>query len=94
MNFYRPQRSCGKVMFSQACVKSSIHMGVYTSMHWAGGWVDTPWADTPWPTHPPGQTPPLSPKRPLQWTVRILLECILVFYNYCTLAGSFTYPVC
>ena len=24
------------------------------------------------------QTPPPSPRRPLQWTVRILLECILV----------------
>ena len=22
---YRPQRSCGKVMFSQACVKNSVH---------------------------------------------------------------------
>ena len=41
------------------------------------------WADTPWtpsgqtPHPPPGQTPP-SPRRPLQRTVRILLECILV----------------
>ena len=24
MYFYRPQRSCGKVMFSQACVKNSV----------------------------------------------------------------------
>ena len=24
---YRPQRSCGKVMFSQACVKNSLHSG-------------------------------------------------------------------
>ena len=24
-NIYRPQRSCGKVIFSQACVKNSVH---------------------------------------------------------------------
>ena len=45
-------------------------------------WADTPLADTPWAdTHghtPPGQTP-LPSRWPLQWTVRILLECILVF---------------
>ena len=28
---------------------------------------------------PPGQTPPAPPGRPLQRTVRILLECIIVF---------------
>ena len=48
-------------------------------------WADTQlWADTPlpsscWDTHPlpsAGYTP--CPKRPLQWTVRILLEYILV----------------
>ena len=27
INYYRPQRSCGKVMFSQACVKNSVHGG-------------------------------------------------------------------
>ena len=28
--------SCGKVMFSQACIKNSVHLrqGVYRSMHW------------------------------------------------------------
>ena len=42
--FYCPQRSCGKLMFSQTCVKSSAH----------GGGLVTPllWADTP----PPPQT--------------------------------------
>ena len=25
--YYRPQRSCGKVIFSQACVKNSVHGG-------------------------------------------------------------------
>ena len=39
------KRSCRKVMFSQACVKDSVHWGrVYPSMHWG--------------RHPPGQTPP------------------------------------
>ena len=45
LDFYRPQRSCGKVMFSQACVKNSVNReGVSASVH-AG-------------IHPPGQTPP------------------------------------
>ena len=40
-------------------------------------WADTPhWADTLSPSKPcPGQTPP---RRPLQQTVRILLECIIL----------------
>ena len=43
-------------MYSQACVKNSVHRGeVYT----------------------PGRPPP-PPRRPLQRTVRILLECVLV----------------
>ena len=61
---YRPQRSCGKVIFSEACVKNSVHGGgVSASVH-AG-------------IHrPPEQTPPS--RRPLPRTARILLECILV----------------
>ena len=68
-------------------------MGVYPSMHWGrhppcpvhagiqSG--DTPSGRTPTlgKQTPPGQTPttPLPPpRRPLQWTVHILLECILV----------------
>ena len=31
---YRPQRSCGKVMFSQMCVKNYVHRGVCA---WGGG---------------------------------------------------------
>ena len=42
--YYRPQRSCGKVMFSQASVILFTGEGVYPSMHWG--------------RHPPGQTPP------------------------------------
>ena len=49
-HFYRPQRSCGKVIFSQACVKNSVRgclpqcMLGYTSLG----------------RHPPGQTHPLG----------------------------------
>ena len=130
------QGSCGKVMFSQACVKNSVHGVMYPSMHWGKHppdthtpgqtpppgrhpqgrqplgrhppeqtppgrhlWEDTPLgrhpldrhppplvkhppgqthpeADNPLGRHPPGQTPP--PRRPLQRTIRILLECILI----------------
>ena len=53
------QPSCGKVIFSQACVKNSVHRGVSDSVHagkhpmgrhlppWADPLVDTPWADLP-----------------------------------------------
>ena len=88
------RRSCGEVVFSQACVKNSVH--------WWGCLPDTPprQADTPLGRQPPlwqadalpdrqtpnpGQTPPLwqadnvpPSRRLLQRTVRILLECILV----------------
>ena len=77
--------SCGKIMFSQACVKNSVQGGVHplpprqTGRHPLGR-----------PPHPLGRHPPpgrhLPPpqgrsllRRPLQRTVRILLECILVF---------------
>ena len=45
------KRSCGKVMFSQACVKNSVYrgVGVHTPPRQA-----PPWADTP----SPEQTPP------------------------------------
>ena len=140
--FYRPQRSRGKVTFSQACVNNSVHRGVSAPVHaeihtapWVPGqtplWVDSPSGQTPsGQTPPPGQTPPgqtplqadtasgrhfpvqapswadtppwvdtpmgthpqlgthpppphsPSPRRPLHRTVRILLECILVFKNF------------
>ena len=77
------KRSFGKVMFSQACVKNSVHRGVR-------GRCTYPLP--PARQMPPGQTPPLgrhpppwadvypSVRRPLQRTVRILLECILVLH--------------
>ena len=54
-------------------------------------WVDHPWANTPWADnplgrHPPGQTHPL--RWPLQQTVCILLECILVFSDTSSIVHS------
>ena len=73
---YRPQRSCGKAMFLHRSVCHSVHREVFGSHH-------------PLDKHPPGrhlpgsqpllrQTTPPPPRRPLQRTVRILLECILI----------------
>ena len=83
--FYHPKRSCSKVMFSQASV--TLFRGVWQTPLWA----DTPWADTPgqippWVDTPQAdtsrQTPPSqTPGRKLLLrTVRILLECILVYF--------------
>ena len=57
-NYCRPQRICGKVMFSQACVKNSVQGGV--SQHALGQtpcWDTPPWADTPRADTPLGHTP-------------------------------------
>ena len=55
-SFYRPQRSWAKVIFSQVCVKNSVHggEGVCLSACW-----DTPSPEQPPPRsiHPPEQTP-------------------------------------
>ena len=87
---YRPQRSWGKVMFSQASVSVILLTG---GVCLSACWDTPPGADTPPSRHPlgsrhlprsrhPQQTPP-----PLHsmlrdtvnaWTVRILLECNLV----------------
>ena len=65
---YRPQRSCGKVMFSQASVILFTEEGVYPSMHLGSPPEQTPpvqtppRADTPQADTPPqcilGYTPP------------------------------------
>ena len=78
--FYRPQRSWGKVIFSEACVKNSVHRG------------DLPHCMLGYPTprikgrHPPE---PDIPPGQCMWgdtgnkrAVRILLECNLVFLNF------------
>ena len=79
LKFYRPQRSCDKVMFSEASVWQTPL------------WADTPLPGQTSPEQtPPRRTPPgrhspaqcmlgyTSPLRPLQRMVRVLLECILV----------------
>ena len=65
---YRPQRSWAKVIFSQACVKNSVHgggEGVCLSACWdthtPPSGADTPPGADPLPRsrhHPPEQTPP------------------------------------
>ena len=68
-----------KVMF--------LHLSVILFTRW-GIWADSPLGRhlpgqiSPPSRHPPMQTPPWAdtphPRRPLQWMVCILLECILV----------------
>ena len=77
--YYCPQHSFGKVMFLRTSVSHFVH----------GGRGKTP----PSRHHPLRQTPPdthpscpvhagiHAPRRPLQRTVRILLECFLVQRN-------------
>ena len=52
VSYYRPQRSCRKVMYSQVCVKNSVH---------GGGWGCLPQCMLGY-IHSPisGQTPPLG----------------------------------
>ena len=69
------------VMFSQVCVKNSVHGGeVYRPLGQTPHRTDTPRANTPPGRHPPGQTLPgqTSPRWADTPTPRILLECILV----------------
>ena len=44
--YYRPQRSCDKLIFSQASVSHSVHRGCLAHPR-----ADTPRADTPCPVH-------------------------------------------
>ena len=94
VGYYRPQRSWGKVIFSVACVKNSVHcmLGYSPSLGADTSPPPTP-EQTPLGTrhptppqtrHPPWeQTPPLPAQYMLGDTgnkraVRILLECNLV----------------
>ena len=62
VQFITIRNSCGKVMFSQACVNNSVHRGVV----WRGGGICVTGVRA------------RQERWPLQRTVRILLECILV----------------
>ena len=114
MNFFRPQRSCGKVMFIDLSVILFTGRGV-SGRHTPLGRHPLAWADplgrhplgrhspphlgrqtVPLGRHPMGRPPPRQtpqvdtshgqtrppPRRPLKWTVRILLECILVIKKF------------
>ena len=69
---YRPQRSWGKVIFSQASVILSTAGGSWSRGGGAWSWVG--WGGA-WSWGVPGGDPP---GRLLLRAVRILLECILV----------------
>ena len=72
-NFYRPQRSCGKVMFSQACVKNSVHGGGSLS----GGGVCPGGESLSGGLCPGGVSVRENPRYGNERAVRSLLECIL-----------------
>ena len=58
------KRSCGKVMFSQACVKNSVHMGeVYTPLGRHPSRRHPSRQTLPLGKHPPGQTQDTPPGR-------------------------------
>ena len=80
-NNYRPQRSWAKVIFSQACVKNSVHRGEGCLSQCMLGYTpqektpsgsrhppgaDTPLEQTPRKQTPPEQTPPISRHPPEQ----------------------------
>ena len=67
-------------MFLHLSVSHSVHRGV-------SGRADTPQADTPLGRHP-RRVNTLS-RLPLQRTVRILLQCFLVFYYFPSLYCAF-----
>ena len=90
-HFYRSQCSCGKVMFSQACVKNSVNRGdVYPSMHRSRHptWQTPPPRQTlpdrhpqanPPFRHPPGRHPPLADTPHWQtppWQIPLLVNQI------------------
>ena len=77
---YHPQISCGKVNFLHLSVILSTGGGVCLPQSMLR-YTHTHLADTPSGRQYPWQTPPPS-RRLLQQTVRILLECILVFNYY------------
>ena len=74
--FYRPQRSWGKVIFSEACVKNSVHGGVVPGqvhLPWAGtppGRYTTQTGTLPRQVHPPGRYTPwqVHPHRYTPWS--------------------------
>ena len=86
--YYRPQRSCGKVIFSQVCVKNSVHRGrVSASVH--AGIHGPPPGRHPMGRHPSGrhpqQTPPADTPRqtPTPWVDTLLPSACWDGHGYC-----------
>ena len=80
-DFYHPQRSWGKVIFSVACVKNSVHSGGST------------WAGTPWQVHPlpPWASTPLPPAgryTPLEYCIRDFCGLVQLSGFHKMLGGS------
>ena len=69
---YRPQRSCGKVIFSQASVKNSVRGGVSVWVVAVQGGVSVQGDLCPGGLYTGGSVSGRA--------VRILLECILVIF--------------
>ena len=71
--YYRPQRSCGKVMFSQVSV----------ILFTGGLWQTPPWVDTPTPGLTPLGRPPPRQTPPLRWLLQHptgMHSCLLMLY--------------
>ena len=84
IHFYRPW---GKVIFSEACVKNSVHRGICLGACWDTTPLGTspppsrtppPGPGTPWSRHPPPQEQGMLGDTVNEWAVCILLECNLV----------------
>ena len=75
---YRPQRNWAKVIFSQACVKNSVHRGEGVCL--SACWDTPPGADTPPSRHPPReQTPPLP--READCSIRSMSDRYASYWN-------------
>ena len=86
---YRPQQSWGKIIFSEAWVKNSVHRGEVVSQQALQVSRPTPvgglQAHTQGGECVPACTeadPPTPSRQLLLRAVRILLECILVFHSF------------
>ena len=78
-HYYRPQRSWGKVIFSEACVKNSVHRGGACVAGGVRGGRACMAGGHVW--HPRSPVPPRQILRDAvnERAARILLKCILVF---------------
>ena len=79
-DFYHPQRSWGKVIFSVACVKNSVHNGGVPGQVPPGRYTPLP----------PGQVPPLPPGRytPLGYCIRDFCGLVQLSGFHKMLGGS------